>query len=552
MRIHGTQTSGPFFSPNGDGVQDAFTATATLSLPADWTLALNDAVGGAVRTFTGAGATSVNQAWDGKDNSGTDVPEGTYAYVLAAVEPGSGVGANTVTGQVTLDRTPPTAVITAPSPGATTFDTIPITGTATDDANFERFIVDYGMGSAPTSWTVIRQYPAPIVAGTLATWTTNSFMDEVLVPGGNGDYTIRLTVSDRAGNEAAEQVLVHLDNMLVHGVSRDPVTIRPASGESSAITFTTNQESQLTVRILPETATLGVFPDPTPESGALRTLSLGSVPAGSHVAVWDGRNDGGSLVPEDAYVYTIEAHAPSGRFGKFNRYIQLLSSAPSMWVGLGGYSMPPEATAFNPYKNDFFSYSFSLLNNNVGRGELRIRYRFGTGPWQTLVREEGGLVFPGSNSVFWDGRDNSGQILTGYSAIDYYLVGRTNPFAEHFLGLKSNHVVVTGNEPRLPGVSLKADPYLMNLSYGQVARLGYSLEDTADVTVSVQDPTGATVALLVNAEERQPGDHEVVWDGVLPDGRLPFLPGHYTFSVTATDALSGESVTRRGNIVVFK
>ncbi|MFQ5790425.1 MAG: hypothetical protein ACE5JI_08125, partial [Acidobacteriota bacterium] len=113
LTIKNLTSSETHISPNGDLMRDTTTFTATMTVPSDWSLRVEDGAQATVRTFTGSG-TGVNVIWDGKDESGTVVPEGAYTYILDATEPGSGVQAVPKSGTITVDLTGPTAQITAP------------------------------------------------------------------------------------------------------------------------------------------------------------------------------------------------------------------------------------------------------------------------------------------------------------------------------------------------------------------------------------------------------------------------------------------------------
>lgn len=532
-----------YFSPNGDGLADTTTLTATLTLPADWTLTFKDAGGAVVRTFSGSG-TSINQVWDGNNASGAVVPEGTYTYTLEAVDPISGVAAISKTGTVTVDLSLPVAEITAPLTGATVWDTVLITGTAADSSNFESYKVEYGTGTSPTTWTQIALSYAQVANGTLTTWITNSFADAVLVAGGNGPYTLRLTVRDRAANVATAQVLIALDNMLISGVSRTSPVIRPTLGESSTIGFSLNQPAVVTLRMVPEASPLKDYPDQTPEGDAVRAISL-SLPSGPASVTWDGKNNAGNIVPNEAYVYSIEARAPSGRFDKYNLASKTYPNPSEIYF-------PPSATAYDPHKNQFVFYDMNTLG--AGRGSFRVEYRNHQNQTITLWPQDRVFFNLGPNSIFWDGRDAAGNIVTDIASINYYITGSpfVTPPQAHIYGIKTNYVIVDAATPRIPGISIKSDPYIVYLSFGQVTRLKYTLLDAARVTVTVRDPlTGAQTTLLSN-QDQAAGDHEVVWDGAIGSGQLTANEGHYTFTVTATQPVSGVSAARRGNITVWK
>ncbi len=87
------------FSPNGDGVSDTTTISATFTHQANWVL--NIALNGStiIQRFTGSNSTSVTQVWDGKNIGGTLQPAGAYTYYLQATDGGPPV---TKTGTVTL------------------------------------------------------------------------------------------------------------------------------------------------------------------------------------------------------------------------------------------------------------------------------------------------------------------------------------------------------------------------------------------------------------------------------------------------------------------
>ena len=53
-----------------------------------------------------------------------------------------------------------------------------------------------------------------------------------------------------------------------------------------------------------------------------------------------------------------------------------------------------------------------------------------------------------------------------------------------FHHIKSNHIQVVGPSPEIPLTSIKSDPYVMHLSYGEVVTLYYSLAYDAHVTVA--------------------------------------------------------------------
>lgn len=80
------------FSPNGDGVKDTTTISATItddSPPLDWTLSIKNTLGQVVRSWSGSepsSPASISLVWDGHDLNGGVVPDGQYTVVVTALD----------------------------------------------------------------------------------------------------------------------------------------------------------------------------------------------------------------------------------------------------------------------------------------------------------------------------------------------------------------------------------------------------------------------------------------------------------------------------------
>ena len=105
--------------------------------------------------------------------------------------------------RVTVDGTPPVAVIDAPVDDAYVKPALTVHGTATD-AHFALYRLSLVRASAYPAgpWSDVYAGQAPVDAGTLATLN---------LPASTGDYVVRLTVIDRAGLTATDEVRVRLD-----------------------------------------------------------------------------------------------------------------------------------------------------------------------------------------------------------------------------------------------------------------------------------------------------------------------------------------------------
>ncbi len=104
----------PLISPNGDGVLDATELDVSITAPADWRLALKDARGQTVASWSGQGATATI-TWNGTSN-GADVPDGVYTARLTTTPAGG--DATGATAQITVDTAAPPLASAAASPAS--------------------------------------------------------------------------------------------------------------------------------------------------------------------------------------------------------------------------------------------------------------------------------------------------------------------------------------------------------------------------------------------------------------------------------------------------
>src|SRR6185295_15907394 len=95
----------------------------------------------------------------------------------------------TVIRDITIDNTPPVAVLTSPTSCTSLGGTIQIRGTASD-AHLARWTLQY-TGGPSHGWTTIASGNSNVVNGVLANWNTAGLP--------NCSYTVRLIASDQSG-----------------------------------------------------------------------------------------------------------------------------------------------------------------------------------------------------------------------------------------------------------------------------------------------------------------------------------------------------------------
>jgi hypothetical protein len=110
------------FSPNGDSVKETTTFSGSItddSPPIAWTLAVRNAAGLAVRSWSGTGAsspTNISQVWDGRNSNGLTVIDGSYTATLTATDDWGNVGSSPPV-IVKVDTLPPLLAGVSPVDG---------------------------------------------------------------------------------------------------------------------------------------------------------------------------------------------------------------------------------------------------------------------------------------------------------------------------------------------------------------------------------------------------------------------------------------------------
>lgn len=135
--------------------------------------------------------------------SWTLLPGDGEKTVYVKFKDGAGSVSEIYSDTIILDTTPPKVAITSPCADTSVRGEVVIKGTASDE-NFRSYLVEYGQGTEPTSWTEITTPNSQVIDGTLATWDTTVL--------NGGSCTLRLTAADLAGNSAQTQVSLRVDN----------------------------------------------------------------------------------------------------------------------------------------------------------------------------------------------------------------------------------------------------------------------------------------------------------------------------------------------------
>jgi N,N-dimethylformamidase beta subunit-like protein/flagellar hook capping protein FlgD len=185
------------FSPNGDGVRDHTRVGFDLSEPATVDFSILDAEGNPVRTLVDdkrlAGDTKHRFRWDGRDDDGEIVPDGTYRMRLVRRDEGRVIDSykelrvDTVRPRVRLVSAQP-SVIAPGEPGQDFSVRVRYAGPVNQAPEFRVFRTDDG--------------PPRVVQRFRGDETRSGVWDGLVAgePAPDGEYAFTVTVRDHAGN----------------------------------------------------------------------------------------------------------------------------------------------------------------------------------------------------------------------------------------------------------------------------------------------------------------------------------------------------------------
>jgi len=488
------------FNPDaGDTATWGVAATST----GNWQIAIKNGQGTTIRTLTGSGATTT-LTWDGKDGNGVAQPDGSYSYLLDVTSAG-GTAATQARGNAVIDRTLAVAITSPTGPvvsnvysnGATD---IPIVGSASASGIVD-WVLDYGAGAQPTSWTTLASSVVSALNTNLGTWQTGSLA--------NGPYVLRLRLVDNGSSLITRTVPVVVGN---YSMSQTGLQANASAGQTISY-------SSIVPFALTETIVL------KDEQGTIRrTLFSGVRQPGTFVTEWNGNGDAGTIVPDGAYFYS--SVVTDGTHGmSWDLSDQVLNDVTI--AHNDGVVIP----SWDPFKNQELtaSYSFSFP------GRVRIALSEQTGHFTVDCAQPTGTSFcpvfdryesSGSHTFHWVGLNHLGQYVGE-------AVNRIGFFSSRGTFAK-NAAVLFGTQPTLTGMVL--DPVRFESGASQTATVSFGtyLSHPAAVQVTYQNLQTQSVLRTITLGNQSPGAAVATWDGRGDNGVL-VAPGQYLVTATVID-----------------
>jgi flagellar hook assembly protein FlgD len=296
-----TPTASPAaFSPNGDGARDTATLKAVLSGPDHWAIAVSDASGAIVTHFSGTGST-IGVVWDGRDDAGRRLPDGSYLASFTATSANGTARPASVALRIDTVRPVISNLTLSPaviSPnGDHLADTARLAFGVNETSRLSLTVLD-------AKGVAVRVVTAAATASGARqlTWDGKVSSAGSLAAAADGTYSVVVRATDVAGNAATARRVVTVDDTLGHPVAA-PLWLSPNGDDvrdTTVVSFRTTRSAKIGLVFAASNGT------------TVRRVALGRLAAGRHAWSWNAASAGGATVADGAYTCTLTAVNAAG------------------------------------------------------------------------------------------------------------------------------------------------------------------------------------------------------------------------------------------------
>ena len=328
-------SDGNIFSPDGDGNKDTLTITQTGSVEDLWVAEVLDAAGSLMRRWEFKATAPAQLVWDGKNDEGQNVPDGIYLYRLSSTDRAGNRGSARIDPiMINNQRAPIGIAVDMPafSPnGDGVMDALSISPNVTVRSGIARWQIAVVDGAGKDRWTV-----SGTGAESLLAQYSFAGKDDAGQALPDGTYRSRLFVVYANGHSP-----IAWSSPFIIDVVFPTLRVTPPAG-SDALVFSPDGDGNKD--------TFAVRQSGSAEDAWLATVqdAVGNLMrrweyrnGSPSDLVWDGKDDGGQVVPDGVYSYRISATDMAGNRASAridNIIINTLQPPVSIAIDLAAFS----------------------------------------------------------------------------------------------------------------------------------------------------------------------------------------------------------------------
>lgn len=507
----------PIFSPDGDGRKDTVTLFQESSRESAWNGVIRNSGGDTVKQVRFIGTADAQYVWNGTDDNGRRVPDGTYTYTLETVDAAGNSGSSAPVA-ITVDTRPTPVTLSAnPTYLSPNGDGINDRTLLAPHVGLNEGIASYSISISSSDGNAVRTFTGSETVPASLAWNGT---DDSGRPVSDGSYSTHARVEYRKGN------LVEVDGPeLVVDTVAPTVTVSvdnpyfSPDGDGSRDTILIHQSSSSEEKWTAEIRNSG--------GSVVRTFSwTGKAPD----LVWDGRDSSGNVVADGVYSYAITATDRAGNSGSARIdaiHVDTRATPVKLKVDTAAFSPNGDGVLdtlhFLPdlkVNSDIANWSLTVTTLQDQQKPVRTWRGTGTVP----------------ASIEWDGRTDTGARAPQGSYIASLSVV--------YLAKGSPETAQTGElvlDVTAPQATVSATPTVFSPN-GDGRKDQVQITQTGSVepawTGTVRDATGKAVRAFTFGRTPDP---TVIWDGRDDNGVL-LANGVYTYQLSASDA-AGNSGT---------
>jgi len=326
------------------------------------------------------------------------------------------------TGELIVDRVLPIARITYPGESLLICPVtvsgpqgdkyvVRIEGKATDENGVKRYELYYGDTKTSFSGKGAKE-------GNLGSWDVTGLQDQAPL--------ITLRVTDIAGNVSCDTTSFSLNNVVeIASLTADKFLFSPNGDgvlDDVTVTYVIAESAQVDVKVFKANKSdSGSY---TLDSTPVRTIVSDRVhPGGSGTVTWDGKNDGGIVVPGEKYGIVVFA-TDACKENTTQKFVV---------VAVGNTTTdttPPDVVLYTPKDGDVYgntrspvSITGAIIEENLD--QYALRYGAGEAPGSWTVLKTGTTLPLPSPLVAWD-VGKAGGIADGLYTVSLYAKDKSN------------------------------------------------------------------------------------------------------------------------------